>query len=404
VPNIELADVSNATLVLTIVLYGLAMLAYAGDLAFGKRQSAAVAPARQPERAGAVALVGAASSTEYAGHAFPADPGDPSQLADLSPSDASRTSRNGSGGTGAASGLLAGGDAIAGADSGQEADRGPAGAGQGSSGAGSLPEPAATIAALPWPQGTWLRSAFVLTCAGLALHMASVATRGLSEHRVPWGNMYEFIAAITCAAVLVFVLGAVRFRAYYLGLFILLPVVLALAVDVVWIYTPAGQLVPALQSYWIAIHVTAMIIAIGMYILGAVVTVLYLLSARHDRRVAAGQEDASAGIMGRLPGADTLDRLAYRAILFAFPAWTFAVIAGAIWADHAWGRYWGWDPKETWSFVIWLVYAAFLHARATAGWRGRKAAYIQLFGFACLIFNLVGVNLWISGLHSYANL
>jgi cytochrome c-type biogenesis protein CcsB len=380
VPNIELADVSNATLVLTIVLYGLAMLAYAGDLAFGKRLSAAVAPARQPERAEAVALVGAASSTEFAGHAFPADPGDPSELADLRPSDA----------------VLAGGE--------QAADRGPAGAGRGDSGAGSLPEPAATIAASPWPQGTWLRSAFLLTCAGLALHMASVLTRGLSEHRVPWGNMYEFIAAITCAAVLVFVLGAVRFRAYYLGLFILLPVVLALAVDVVWIYTPAGQLVPALQSYWIAIHVTAMIIAIGMYILGAVVTVLYLLSARHDRRVAAGQEDASAGIMGRLPGADTLDRLAYRAILFAFPAWTFAVIAGAIWADHAWGRYWGWDPKETWSFVIWLVYAAFLHARATAGWRGRKAAYIQLFGFACLMFNLVGVNLWISGLHSYANL
>jgi cytochrome c-type biogenesis protein CcsB len=380
VPNIELADVSNATLVLTIVLYGLAMLAYAGDLAFGKRQSAAVAPARQPERAEAVALVGAASSTEFAGHAFPADPGDPSELADLRPSDA----------------VLAGGD--------QAADRGPAGAGRGDSGPGSLPEPAATIAASPWPQGTWLRSAFLLTCAGLALHMASVLTRGLSEHRVPWGNMYEFIAAITCAAVLVFVLGAVRFRAYYLGLFILLPAVLALAVDVVWIYTPAGQLVPALQSYWIAIHVTAMIIAIGMYILGAVVTVLYLLSARHDRRVAAGQEDASAGIMGRLPGADTLDRLAYHAILFAFPAWTFAVIAGAIWADHAWGRYWGWDPKETWSFVIWLVYAAFLHARATAGWRGRKAAYIQLFGFACLMFNLVGVNLWISGLHSYANL
>jgi cytochrome c-type biogenesis protein CcsB len=405
VPNIGLADVSNATLVLTIVLYGLAMLAYAGDLAFGKRQSAAVAPARQPERTEAVALVGAATGIEFAGHAFPADPGDPTELADLSPSDANRTSRNGSGGSGAASGLLAGSGATASADAGQAAvGRGPAGDGQGSSGTGSLPEPAATIAASPWPQSTWLRSAFVLTCGALVLHVASVATRGLSEHRVPWGNMYEFIAAITCAAVLVFVLGAVRFRAYYLGLFVLLPVVLALAVDVVWIYTPAGQLVPALQSYWIAIHVTAMIIAIGTYILGAVVTVLYLLSARHDRRVAAGQEDAAAGIMGRLPGADTLDRLAYRAILFAFPAWTFAVIAGAIWADHAWGRYWGWDPKETWSFITWLVYAAFLHARATAGWRGRKAAYIQLFGFTCLMFNLVGVNLWISGLHSYANM
>ncbi|HKR71687.1 MAG TPA: c-type cytochrome biogenesis protein CcsB [Streptosporangiaceae bacterium] len=385
-PNIELADVSNATLVLTIVLYGLAMLAYACDFAFGKRQSAAAAPVKQPERAEAVALVGAASTAESAGHAFPADPGDPSELADLSPGE---TRRAGGGQTAA----VPGGGGQDGAQT-RGAEQGGA----------ALPEPAATIAASPWPQGSWLRSAFVLTCAGLALHLASVATRGLSEHRVPWGNMYEFIAAITCAAVLVFVLGAVKFRAYYLGLFVLLPVVLALAVDVVWIYIPAGQLVPALQSYWIAIHVTAMIIAVGMYIFGAVVTVLYLLSARHDRRVEAGQEAASAGIMARLPGAATLDRLAYRAILFAFPAWTFAVIAGAIWADHAWGRYWGWDPKETWSFITWLVYAAFLHARATAGWRGRRAAFIQLFGFACLLFNLVGVNLWISGLHSYAGM
>ncbi len=386
VPNIELADVSNATLVLTIVLYGLAMLAYACDFAFGKRQSAAAAPVKQPERAEAVALVGAASTAESAGHAFPADPGDPSELADLSPGENRRAG---------------GGQAAGGPGGGEQDGARPRGAEQGGA---ALPEPAATIAASPWPQGSWLRSAFVLTCAGLALHLASVATRGLSEHRVPWGNMYEFIAAITCAAVLVFVLGAVKFRAYYLGLFVLLPVVLALAVDVVWIYIPAGQLVPALQSYWIAIHVTAMIIAVGMYIFGAVVTVLYLLSARHDRRVEAGQEAASAGIMARLPGAATLDRLAYRAILFAFPAWTFAVIAGAIWADHAWGRYWGWDPKETWSFITWLVYAAFLHARATAGWRGRRAAFIQLFGFACLLFNLVGVNLWISGLHSYAGM
>jgi cytochrome c-type biogenesis protein CcsB len=141
-----------------------------------------------------------------------------------------------------------------------------------------------------------------------------------------------------------------------------------------------------------------------MFIFGAVVTVLYLLSSRHERRVAAGQESAAVGIMARLPGSETLDRLSYRAILFAFPAWTFAVIAGAMWADHAWGRYWGWDPKETWSFIIWLVYAAFLHARATAGWRGRRAAYIQLFGFACLMFNVVAVNLWVSGLHSYAGL
>jgi cytochrome c-type biogenesis protein CcsB len=162
--------------------------------------------------------------------------------------------------------------------------------------------------------------------------------------------------------------------------------------------------VPALQSYWIAIHVTAMIVAIGLYIVGAVVTVMYLIADRHERRVAAGLPSRVGGIMAQLPRPVVLDRLSYRSILFAFPVWTFGVMAGAIWADHAWGRYWGWDPKETWSFITWVVYACFLHARATAGWRGRKAAYIQLAGFGCLLFNVIGINLWVAGLHSYAGL
>jgi cytochrome c-type biogenesis protein CcsB len=255
-----------------------------------------------------------------------------------------------------------------------------------------------------WPSGFWLRTAFGLTCAGLLSQIIAIAARGISEHRVPWGNMYEFLAAITCMAVLVLVVASVRFRAYYIGLFVLLPVVLALALDVTVIYTPAGQLVPALQSYWIAIHVTAMIVASGLYIVGAVVTVMYLIADRNERRLAAGLPSQSAGIMMHLPSPAILDRLSYRTILFAFPVWTFGIMAGAIWADSAWGRYWGWDPKETWSFITWVVYAGFLHARATAGWRGRKAAYIHLVGFGCLMFNLVGVNLWITGLHSYAGL
>jgi cytochrome c-type biogenesis protein CcsB len=384
VPNTGLAQVSNVALVLAIVAYAVAMLAYACDFAFGKRQPAeATAALARPRLVGAGVMAGAAGAANLAGHAFPADPADRAELADLSGSGAVAAQAGGSwsGGSG-----------------------GPGGDQSDGMARGGLPAPVATVRQSPWPAGTWLRGAFLLTCAGLALHIIAVATRGLSEHRVPWGNMYEFIAAITCAAVLVYVAGAIRFRAYYLGLFVLLPVVLALAVDVVVIYTPAGRLVPALQSYWIAIHVTAMIIAIGTYLFGAVVTVLFLLVSRYQRRTAAGQPSAVAGIMDRLPGAEVLDRLAYRAILFAFPAWTFAVIAGAIWADHAWGRYWGWDPKETWSFITWLVYASFLHARATVGWRGRRAAFIQLFGFGCLLFNIVGVNLWITGLHSYAGM
>src|SRR5438477_114134 len=102
-----------------------------------------------------------------------------------------------------------------------------------------------------------------------------------------------------------------------------------------------------------------------------------------------------------LPPSETLDRLAYKTIAFAFPIWTFAVIAGAIWAESAWGRYWGWDPKETWSFITWVVFAGYLHARATAGWRGRRAAVIALIGFASLLVTYYVVNLWIVGLHSY---
>jgi cytochrome c-type biogenesis protein CcsB len=182
------------------------------------------------------------------------------------------------------------------------------------------------------------------------------------------------------------------------------PIVLALGLCATVLYTAAGPLVPALHSYWIWIHVTAMTVAIGSYIVAATFTVLYLVADRHARKRATSPDAGFGAVLDRLPSADALDRLSYRTVIFAFPIWTFAIIAGAIWADQAWGRYWGWDPKETWAFITWVVYAGYLHARATAGWRGRKAAYIQLVGFATLLFNLIGVNLWITGLHSYAGI
>ncbi len=338
--NTGLADTANVLLLGTVMLYALAMLCYACDFAFARQR--VVPPVAVPE------LVGAGA-------------GGPSRAVPASPAPAS----------------------------------GPA------AGAGG---PSGPAGAARWPSGFWLRLAFGLTCTGLLLHVCSILTRGLAEHRVPWGNMYEFIGAITCMAVIVLVAASVYYRAYYMGLFVLLPVVLALGIDLTVIYTPAGSLVPALQSYWIAIHVTAMIVACGLFIFGAVVTVLYLLADRSQQRLAAGKPSWSAGIFEHLPRPVILDRLSYRSVLFGFPVWTFGVIAGAIWADHAWGRYWGWDPKETWSFITWVVYAMYLHARATAGWRGRRAAYIHLLGFACLMFNLIGVNLWITGLHSYAGL
>jgi cytochrome c-type biogenesis protein CcsB len=342
--NTGLADASNALLFSTVILYALAMLAYACDFAFARQR--VLADAAVPAARVAVGAGGPPVTVP------------PVTVPPVAP-----------------------GSAVA------------------PPGAVPVGQPAGR-----WPAGFWLRTAFGLTCTGLVLHVLAILTRGLAEHRVPWGNMYEFLAACTCMAVLALVAASIRYRAYYMGLFVLLPVVLTLGIDLTLIYTPAGSLVPALQSYWIAIHVTAMIVACGLFIFGAVVTTLYLLADRSERRIAAGRPSWSAGILQHLPRPAVLDQLSYRSVLFGFPVWTFGVMAGAIWADHAWGRYWGWDPKETWSFITWVAYAMFLHARATGGWRGRRAAWIHLAAFGCLMFNLIGVNLFITGLHSYAGM
>jgi len=252
--------------------------------------------------------------------------------------------------------------------------------------------------------GPLIRGAIGLTFLGMAVHLTGVITRGIAVHRVPWGDMYEFVTALTCVTVIFFVALMMRYRAWHLGVFVMGAVVVALGLAQTVIYTPAGPLVPALKSYWLAIHVAAMTLSVGIFFVAAVLGVVYLFAERYTRRVAAGRSPANHGIMRRLPGAEELDRLTYRTVVFGFPIWTFGIIAGAIWADQAWGRYWGWDPVETWAFITWVVYACFLHARATAGWRGKRAAYIQLIGFGCLLFNVLVVQTFVTGLHSYAGL
>jgi cytochrome c-type biogenesis protein CcsB len=264
--------------------------------------------------------------------------------------------------------------------------------------------------------------AVALTVVGWAVHVGSVVTRGFAAHRVPWGNMYEFSSMVSLVAVTVFLALLSRQQVRFLGAFVMAPVVLYLGLAGTVLYANAGPLVPALNSYWIKIHVVAAITASGAFMVSGVVTVLYLLKERWERRnptLSLGPGAAAAvevgappsqpmelpprrGLMAWLPASDVLDRLAYRVIAFAFPVWTFAIIAGAIWAEQAWSRYWGWDPKETWSFITWLSYAAYLHARATAGWRGRRAAVLSLIGFGALMVDYYVVNTVISGLHSYA--
>jgi cytochrome c-type biogenesis protein CcsB len=229
-----------------------------------------------------------------------------------------------------------------------------------------------------------------------------VATRGFSAGRVPWGNMYEFSISSALAVALVFLFLSLKRDLRWLGMFVVGAVLLTLGAAVTILYTDSAQLVPALKSFWLVIHVLAAIICAGAFAVGAGFTVAYLIRERAEKKAVASGTAVKGWFATRVPDADRLDASAYRINAFVFPLWTFAVIAGAIWAEDAWGRYWGWDPKETWAFITWVIYAGYLHARATAGWRGRKAAVIGLLGFVAFLINYFGVNFFATGLHSYA--
>lgn len=241
------------------------------------------------------------------------------------------------------------------------------------------------------------RMAVALTVLGAAIHLVSIVLRGFATHRWPLGNMYEFMSFVCLIAVIAWLIMLRRFAIRRLGAFVLIPVFILMFLGGTVLYTQAEPVQPALQSYWLVVHVTVVSTACGILLVPGVASVLYLIRGAYDR-----DNTKFARFAPRMPAADTLDRLAYRTTIFGFPLFTFGVICGAIWAESAWGRFWGWDPKETTAFIAWVVYAAYLHSRATAGWRGGKAAFINILGFAVMIFNLFFINLVTTGLHSYA--
>jgi cytochrome c-type biogenesis protein CcsB len=252
------------------------------------------------------------------------------------------------------------------------------------------------------------RAGLAVVYLGIGLLSACIVLRGLATLRVPWGNMYEFIN-LTCLCGLVagaIVLRRPQYRP--LWVFLLVPVLILLTVSGRWLYANAAPVMPALQSYWLPIHVSVVSLGSGVFMVAGIASILFLLRTSRlgePEREGYAEERAEGALerlVQRLPDAQTLDRVAYRTTIFAFPVFGFGVIFGAIWAEEAWGRYWGWDPKETVSFVAWVVYAAYLHARSTAGWRDRKAAWINVAGFVAMVFNLFFVNLVTVGLHSYA--
>ena len=360
--NESLAQASDYAIWAAVVVLVPAMLAFLVHLALtgaratrstagrntGDRERVAVGPAGEARQAGADPVArqaGAAADARRAG----VDPAGPSAAEPVVPTDA---------------------------DAGGGGDADPAG--------GRTPTRRWGVIGL---QLTWL--ATFLTVAGTVL-------RGVSVGRAPLGNMYEFALVTASFALVIYSAWSLRKDRLWLGAFVVLPVLVILgAAKVAW-YTEASQLMPALNSIWLVIHVTIAILATALFTIGAALATAYLLRDRAEKR------ERVRGWVAALPDAGRLERITYGIHIVAFPLWTFTLIAGAIWAEQAWGRYWGWDPKEVWTFVIWVVYAAYLHARATNSWTTRKATWIALVGFGCVVFNYVGVNLLMTGLHSYS--
>ena len=244
-------------------------------------------------------------------------------------------------------------------------------------------------------------AAVALFVLGLLGHLATLVTRSVAADRMPWGNMYEFTLSVAFVGAVAWV-GVLRRRPSirHLGLFVTLVLVVLLGANGLVAYTPVGPLVPALNSYWFIIHVSTVILSSGVFLLGVVPAAAFLIRSGYDH----GKRRFPYTLGPRIPAADLLERLTFRLHAFAFPLFTFgALIAGPLWAEASWGRYWGWDPKEVWAFISFIVYAGYLHARATPSVKRTTATWIAVIGFATMLMNLFGVNLFIAGLHSYAN-
>lgn len=244
------------------------------------------------------------------------------------------------------------------------------------------------------------RVGMAMTILALVLHVGATILRGIAADRVPWGNMFEFSLTGTALITLIFLLVQFWQNLKFLGVFITGLTIILLGIATVNYWVPVVPLQPALQSYWLVIHVFVAIAGTGFFALGAGLAVAQLVQTYRQGRPVSKQ----LRFMETLPDAERLEVLTYRVLLVGFVLWTFTLIAGAIWAERAWGRYWGWDTKEVWTFIIWVVYAGYIHARATRGWRGARSSWLALIGFAAVMFNFSVVNVFFKGLHSYSGL
>ena len=272
------------------------------------------------------------------------------------------------------------------------------------------------------PRYIWARIGTALTVLGFLFHVAADITRGIAAGRVPWSNMYEFALTGTMLIVAVYLLVLLKYDLRFLGTFITGLVTILLAGTAIWFYTVVVPLSDPLKSVWLVIHVFVASLATALFALAFALSVVQLMQARRERLAIAADAavDAEAStapaaqaaraprtgprFLRTLPSADALESLAYRFAIIGFIFWTFTLIAGSIWANDAWGRYWGFDTKEVWTFVIWVLYAGYIHARATRGWRGTRSAWLSIIGFGAVMFNFTIVNMFFKGLHVYSGL
>jgi cytochrome c-type biogenesis protein CcsB len=243
------------------------------------------------------------------------------------------------------------------------------------------------------------RTGYALVIVGWVVHLTALVLRGLAAGRVPWANLYEF--AMTGTAIMIGVFIFIQFYrdVKFLGVYITGVVVLLLGLASVNFYVAVTPLPPALQSAWLVIHVFVATLGTGFFAVGGGLSIAQLLQTRRE---AGGLKRAR--FLATLPMAEVLENIAYRVVVVGFAFWTFTLMAGAIWAERAWGRYWGWDTKEVWTFIIWVTFAGYIHARATRGWRGSRSAWLAIIGFCAVLFNYTVVNLFFHGLHAYSGL
>ncbi|RKW71936.1 c-type cytochrome biogenesis protein CcsB [Galactobacter caseinivorans] len=251
------------------------------------------------------------------------------------------------------------------------------------------------------PRRGLARVAISLMALAAVIHLAAVIMRSIAAGRVPWGNMYEFLTTGALIVAVVFLVALIFKDIRFMGVFVSALVVVMMCAATMGFPTPVQPLQPALQSPWLIIHVSIAVLSSALFTLTFAMAVLQLIQSYRQKALIQGKPDRLP-LMRLVPSATSLENVAYRINALAFVGWSITLILGAVWAEAAWGRYWGWDVKEVWTFIIWVIYAGYLHARATRGWTGNRSAWLSIVGYACVVFNFTAVNIIFPGLHSYA--